>query len=536
MFERRKGQVLSIRMPQIKQQALIGGTVSILALWLAYELGGTIAKGDMRIVEFAALGFMGCAAVVAILRNWRTGFYCFFGWLLFEDLARKYMNNGLALFFGKDILALLTYVSLYAAIRRGREKTFRPPFLLPLAIFVWLGVVQIFNSNSPSILYGLLGFKVYFYYIPLLWVGYALIRSDKDLRKFLVANSAIATVIALIGVAQAVLGNTFLNPRVLDPNLVRLGDLEKYTPIGGQGFNLPDSVFVSAGRFGAYLTVIWIVAVGATGYLVLARSRRGQTTVFLSLAMIAAATLFGGARGPLVYMLAFALLMVVGFLWGATRGGAQSRLLVKAIRRSVIVGALGLASILVIFPKQAGTRLAFYSQTLLPQSSAYEATWRGWGYPLQNLTDAFTVPHWQLGNGIGVASLGRQYVAELLKEPPPSLWVEEGFGVLIVELGIVAPFLWLIWSGALLYYCWKVVRTLRGTRFFPVAFAITWYALLLLIFLTWGGLSIYQNYINNAYLWLLVGVLFRLPDLLKSTPAVSVPGLAQTQANAHVRI
>jgi hypothetical protein len=530
MLQQQNGRALSIHVPRIKPQMLIGSIVFLAGICVAYELGGTIAQGDTRVIEFAALGFAGCGAALAILRNWRTGFYCFLGWLLFEDFARKFMNNGLALFFGKDLLALLTYLSLYAAIRRGREKTFRPPFLLPLAIFVWLGAIQIFNSNSPSILYGLLGFKVYFYYIPLLWVGYALIRNDEELRKFLVANSAIAMVIALVGIAQAILGNSFLNPRVLDPNLARLGDLDKYTPIGGHVFNLPASVFVSAGRFGGYLTVVWVVAVGAAAYLILSRSRRGQKVVFLSVAMIAAATIFSGARGPVVYMLAFALLMVVGFLWGATRGGAQSRLLVKAIRRSVIVGALGLAAILVIFPQQVGTRIAFYTQTLSPESSAYEANWRGFGYPLQNLMDAFTVPHWQLGNGIGLASLGRQYVAEILKQPPPNLWVEEGFGVLIVELGIVAPFLWLLWSGALVYFCWRVVRSLRGTRFFPIAFAITWYALLLLIFLTWGGLSIYQNYINSAYLWILVGVLFRLPDLLQNTPSVLVPVPVRTEA------
>lgn len=526
--------MLSSRRRLISDQTLIGIGLLAAGVWIAWQLGSRIAAGDMQTIEFAALGFVGCGAVMAILRNWRTGFYFFLAWLLFEDLARKYMNNDLALFFGKDILAALTYISLYAAIRKGREKTFRPPFLLALAIFVWLGFIQIFNFNSPSILYGLLGFKVYFYYVPLLWVGYALIRSDEDLRKFVVANAVIATLIAAVGIVQAIVGNTFLNPRVLDPNLARLGDLEKYTPIGSQVFNLPDSVFVSNGRFGAYLPLAFILAVAAASYIILARTHRGRITAFLSIAAISAAALMSGDRGPIVYIVATALVVIVGFVWGALpERRTQSRLLVKAIRRSLVVGVLGLAGLLLIFPEQAGTRIAFYTQTLSPESSAYEGTWRGFGYPLQNLKDAFTAPNWVLGNGIGLASLGRQYVSELLKQPPPNIWVEEGFGVLIVELGIVAPFLWLLWSGALVYYCWKVVRRLRGTRFFPVAFAITWYALLLLVFLTWGGLSTYQNYINNAYLWLLVGVLFRLPDLLQSTPSVLIAVPAQTESSVE---
>jgi hypothetical protein len=511
--------VLNGRIPAIRQQSLIGFGLLVIGVCIAWKIGGTIANGDMRTVEFAALGFAACGAALAILKNWRMGFYFFFVWLLFEDLARKYMANGWALFFGKDILAALTYLSLYAAIRRGREKTFRPPFLAPLAIFVWLGVIQIFNPNSPSILYGLLGFKVDFFYIPLLWVGYSLIRNEEDLRKFLVVNAAVAAVISCVGIIQAIVGNSFLNPPVLAPEIARMGNLDKFTPLGEQMFNLPDSVFVSPGRFGGYLLVAFVVAAGAVGYLLLLRARRGQRTVFFAIGTMGAATLLSGMRGAVVYIAASALVMVVGFLWYAPRRRGQSRVLVKAIRRSAIVVALGVAAILVIFPEQAGTRIAFYTQTLLPSSSAYDATWRSWGYPLENLRLAFTAPNWILGNGIGVASLGRQYVAEVLKQPPPNLWVEEGFGVLIVELGIVAPFLWLLWTGALLYFCWKIMWSLRGARFFPLAFAIFWYALLLLILLTWSGFSTYQDYINNAYLWLLIGILFRLPDLLSTATA-----------------
>jgi len=158
--------------------------------------------------------------------------------------------------------------------------------------------------------------------------------------------------------------------------------------------------------------------------------------------------------------------------------------------------------------------MAYYAETLNPNSSAYEAGYRSWDYPIANLELAFTRPNWVLGNGIGTASLGVQYVAKLIGRRPPDLWVEEGFGVLIVEMGIIAPFLWILWTTALLYYSWKIVRRLRGSRLFPIAVAIFWYAFVLLYPNTFGGLSWYQNYICNAYLWLLVGILFRLPDLL----------------------
>jgi hypothetical protein len=36
--------------------------------------------------------------------------------------------------------------------------------------------------------------------------------------------------------------------------------------------------------------------------------------------------------------------------------------------------------------------------------------------------------------------------------------------------------------------------------------------------MTFGGLSAYQNFIDNAYLWFLVGILFRLPEIQATTP------------------
>jgi hypothetical protein len=67
---------------------------------------------------------------------------------------------------------------------------------------------------------------------------------------------------------------------------------------------------------------------------------------------------------------------------------------------------------------------------------------------------------------------------------------------------------------------------LRGTRFFPIAFAIFFYAFLFLYPFTYIGLVAYQNYVSNAYLWLLIGILFRLPDILASSHS-QIPVVSQ---------
>ena len=116
----------------------------------------------MRTLEFAALGFAALWVAITILRNWRLGFYMFLVWVLFEDLVRKYLGNNMAIYFGKDILVGLVFLSLFVEVRKGHVKLFRPPFLLFLYFFLFLGVLEIFNPNSPSILYGLMGFQALF--------------------------------------------------------------------------------------------------------------------------------------------------------------------------------------------------------------------------------------------------------------------------------------------------------------------------------------------------------------------------------------
>jgi hypothetical protein len=495
-------------------QAFITIFIFVAGLFLAREIGSEIVAGNLSFIAMVAIAAVLGVTGIAILRNWRLGFYLFNIWLLFEDLVRKYMGNGLAFFFGKDVLALVIYVALFIAIRKGKEKAFKPPFLLwfPLICFVWLGAMQIFNPNSPSVLYGLLGFKLDFFYIPMLYVGYALIRNSEDLRKLLVLNAILAIFVCGVGIIQGIVGNSFMNPRTLDPALAELGNLEKVTPISGQVFSLPPSVFVSTGRFGLYLAMAAIFMVGAAGYLLL-YSKRNRILVFLAVGLIGVATLLSGSRTAVVYVVGSTCVLIVGLLWGAPWRWGQVHRLVKAIRWSITIGALALALAVILFPSAVATRLAFYTETLNPTSSASEVTHRGLSYPIENLLAVFGDQNWVMGNGIGTASLGTQYVARFRGTPLLTNWTEEGYGGLILEMGILAPCLWILWTSTLTYCAWKVVLRMRQTVYSPVAVSIFWFAFVLFFPMMYESLFAYQNYVNNVMVWLMLGVLFRLPEL-----------------------
>ena len=504
--------MIRARASALRNQPLISITVFVFGIYTAWKLGHWISDGNYQELAYSAVGLALFAIAFAIARNWRSGFYLFLVWLLFEDLVRKYFGNNMLIYFAKDALAGLTYVALYLAIRKGRAKSFRPPFVLIMSLFFWLAALQVFNPYSPSVFYGVLGMKIDFYYVPLIFVGYALIQNEADLRRLIITFVLLATIISALGIVQATAGSEILSPARLAPNIRDLGNLSKVAPLTDQMFLLPTSVFVSNGRFAFFLVLCTIFGLGTAGYFVLA-GLKGRTVIFTSIAIIAVAVLLSGSRTALLYSLFSLLALTVMFLLGAPLRWGQAHRLTNTLRRTCIFVMLGLALFILLFPSAASSRWAFYTQTLLPGSTAFQLSDRAWSYPMQNLADAFSSPHWVVGNGTGTASLGIQYVSAFLKRPAPEVWVEEGYGQLIAELGILGPILWIFWTATLLRTAWKAIRPLRQTRLFPLAIAILWYAFVLLYPLTYLGLDIFQNFVNNAFLWLLIGILFRLPEI-----------------------
>jgi hypothetical protein len=197
--------------------------------------------------------------------------------------------------------------------------------------------------------------------------------------------------------------------------------------------------------------------------------------------------------------------------------------MVKALRRGFLIGGLGLILMVYVFPSVIGGNWLFFTETLSVNGEGSELVNRSWDYPVGNLIGAFEEGNLLTGHGTGMSSLGMQYVSQFLNVPLPNYSVESGYGALVVEMGVWGPILWLMWVSVLLWYGWKIVRNLRETVYFPLGFAIWWYSVVALILLMYFAMQFYQNFVNNAYLWLLTGVLYRLPALAKMPQPVPIP-------------
>ena len=87
--------------------------------------------------------------------------------------------------FAKDFLVGIALHLFYFAKRRGGVEIFKPAFLLPLGLLFTPAFVKFFNGFSPDIMYGLLGLKLYFCYVPLMFLRDAMLQNAADLDRFL---------------------------------------------------------------------------------------------------------------------------------------------------------------------------------------------------------------------------------------------------------------------------------------------------------------------------------------------------------------
>jgi hypothetical protein len=490
------------------------------SLLAAYLLANAILSDSVVNLAFAGMICVGASIVAVILINWRTGVYFLLAWLLFEDVARKYLGNNMAIYFAKDFLLAVLYLSFFVRWRRKDEdlKTFRPPFLMALMALVWFGFIQVFNPASTSIFYGLLGMKLYFYYVPLIAVGYALADSEAILRRFLFFNLAVIAIIVSLGIVQSIVGPKFLNPAVMAQEIEGLSGLYRIAPISGARVYRPTSVFVSAGRFADLLIVSWLMVFGFSGYLLL-RHRKGRIYTILALALIAAGCLMCASRGVFMWTACSGILGAVAFLWGAPWRQGEALRIVRAVQRAALAVALAVVVLLFTYPEAFLGRIAVYTETLDPRSSKSELVARTHDYPLAEFLKAFDNPRWPYGFGLGTASLGGQYVSRFFMTQPPEYPVESGYGDIILETGILGLILWIAMSSAVVLAGWKVARKLKGSPFFPLAFMIVLYSFLLLFPMTFVAMQAYQDFVLNCYLWLLIGILFRLPSLGLSAQA-----------------
>lgn len=452
----------------------------------------------------------GGAAFPLVFRHWRLGFWAFLVWMPIEDLIRKFAGNDIRVYVVKDFLfvvSMLGLVRYLSATRSWRSavRGVRGPLYALLAYSLAMAVPASLTDWRVAAL----GLRFNFFYLPLLAVGYFLTREASGLTKWARWMSVLACAVLSVGIIQAVVGPSFLSP---GGNVTGLHNLVLERGVrsssGSYSFVFqPTGTFVDPGRY-ASMALLGLVC--TLMYFGMSTDRRRLALIarFGGIGIAIAALYAAAARATIV---SGALLLTMAI--AARRRGRGFRLV------ALVSFAVAAISLFFFFaPEQSATRASFFAQTLDPRATTSE-----WSNRLEGRTESLLLGvryGGVFGRGTGTHSIGRQY---LFGGEERSLYglnvLESGWGSVAYELGAIGLLLWMIWTIAWFARATRCYLAVRGTPLGMPALVIIGWLFTFLVFGMFSGYQFFQNYVSNAFFWLLSGILFGLP----TSPLVAPP-------------
>ena len=453
--------------------------------------------------------FLGAMAVG--IRNWRWAIVGLLVYIPISGIAidaayGHRVERALAVL-AKDFLFIVpAYAGFLVWAWRARVRISFPA--APLTLLVALAaivVAQAFNPNLPKPLVGLIGVKVWLFYVPLVFLGYHLVRTREELHRLFRLMALLALVPAVLGLGEAALiygGHAHAVYRLygnaagaVTQEFVSFG-----LPGGGSLRRIP-STFSSFYQYYLFLALMLAVAY-AWWRGGRERSRRAAAGVAAVWLLLLAASFLTGVRAGF-FMTPFLLVLLV-----ALEGRRALRFGVRwLLPATLIVVALGSAlsgsHLLGVWTEIGHVGRQEFGDVIV--TSSREAV---------HLTT--------FGLGTGIDSVGARYAYaddDAWKEsifPVLGRWQESWYVKTWIELGLAGLLIVLALFGTIVVRAVRAHLAVRdpGLRASSAA---------LLAVVIWSIVYIAKSqYIDldplNVYFWLFVGLLFRVPTLAAADP------------------
>lgn len=439
--------------------------------------------------------FAGIFAILWAQSRWRQALEAALVMLVIEGAVRKWLLPGAQdlIYFAKDGLLIGVYLGWWQERMRLNLRMRVPPAItLSLGVAVAFGALQIFNPALPNMLVGILGFKAYFLYVPLLWVVPAAFRTDRELAGFLKRYIWVAIPIGLLAVAQ------FRSPTDSALNVYARGNTTEITTFGSSTQVRVTGTFSYITGYTSYVLTMAILILA-----VLAATRwrlRHNWLIYSALILTMLGMFMTGSRGP-VFMLAL-LLPLYAWLGFASDAGASGlgRFLFGAGVVAMLTNYVGADAVQAFYGRASGAS-DMASRLSAPLLQPLEALERG-GI---------------LGYGIGAT---HQMAAAVAKSAIPYGWLEGSMvegepGQIMLELGPIGFIAIYFLRLFLVFYAAALVLKVRTT--FHRAMATS----CVLFFLAHLPGGVVFNITADVYYWFFVGLLFTIThlDALATAPA-----------------
>lgn len=379
--------------------------------------------------------------------------------------------------------AMVVLLTLGWAIHKfvfKREKLASTPLNLPLFLFLWLAIIQLFRASN--ILQGLLGLRMLATYIPIYFIVANMTVSKKQIRSVIFILMIIGVVTASYGLWQASVGLEGLQSRELaqvGSNLATMGRLRIFSTFAGPEY------------LGLFMVLMIIIGV-ALWMSGLSRPRK-------RILLIAMAVMFAALVLTLVRLEWFML-------------GMGLVLLTTLVKKKKPFGFLlaGIIAVLIIFPPYIQERATMTFTSIDESFQGRMTTYFGWNIP--NL-----LRH-PLGVGLGETSGKSVYERVTGQETSSALigggGTESGYFNVALEMGIPGLILYLWLFIIIIRYGLRTFRTLSDSFLKHLALGITTFVILIFFCQMFGPLM--QTFpAGDLYFWFFVALLLKLKQIEK---------------------
>lgn len=427
---------------------------------------------------------------VAILGKWQRALWMLILYVPFgSGIALMLRPNPFGALF-KDFLFVLPVYAVFLLfhMREFRNVRIPNPISLMFVLFAAVVLLQMFNPSMRDLVAGAVGIKVWLLYIPLAYLASAMIIRAEDLVGILRAATAVAIIPCGIGILQFIMstaiGYEVTMTMFYGHNAGAATQNFTTFQMGTDFFRIP-STFSFVTQYSGFALMMLAVT-----YMHQSVEPHPGWRLFAQIAtgVIFIAAILSGARSN--FLFAPMLLLVILFLDAKLKRLA----LWLIVGPFVMITTLNVAGldVFTIANKTGGLVTNYGSDLIIPDL-------------IKSLTN------FPLGQGVGTntgASRNLMSASEIALLQP---MIEGYYAKAIVELGIPGLIILLAILTSLSFYGLGIHQRLRDPMARSCSAAITGFIIVMAIH-SFKGWQIDLDPINVWY-WILVGILFRLPEL-----------------------
>ena len=430
-----------------------------------------------------------------VFRRWQRGVVMLLCYLPFAGVVTLSLYpSPLPTLFKDFFFVTPAYLAFFLTRKRGISQGRIPnPIILTMLALAALVFVQMFNPAVANWMVAAIGAKVWLFYLPLIFLAYAMVKSRGDLIKLLRLMVVIAWIPCGIGIFQWIASMIFGYEATMTAfyGAAAEGATQGFASfdVGGTFFRIPSTFTFVAQYFGYTLAMI----VPAYALMKMDLSRAWRRFANATLWLVILASFMSGARAA--YLFVPILLALIYLLEGKLMGAVK----IAVILPPALLVALHIAGIdpVMMFDMMAG--LVFHY---------------GDEIATKGLLDAVATAPLGLGTGMNTGA------ARFAFDDPDSFLVFENYyAKAVYELGIVGLVIVVALFLVLMIHGYRIHRRIQDAGLRSCSAAIL--AFIVTIALnSFKGWQIDLDPIN-VYFWVFSGFLLKLGhlDKLSQVPA-----------------